>query len=216
MVELQCLALRKDSKMYKERIEAVLQQMEEVVIERDQAMASREELHTQCARSLQEKDELRKRVRELGEKADELQLQLFQCEGRLLATEARLKQQQQLDTLVLSSDLEDGSPRNSQEFSLPQDLEDTAQLSDKGGLPKGENLNPPFVSSQKEPLSLSPHDVGPSSGGEPPEKERRRLKESFENYRRKRALRKVQGSRQQGEGDHGNTTGSDNTDTEGS
>ncbi|KAL2782249.1 caspase recruitment domain-containing protein 9 isoform 1, partial [Daubentonia madagascariensis] len=36
MFELQCLALRKDSKMYKERIEAILQQMEEVAIERDQ------------------------------------------------------------------------------------------------------------------------------------------------------------------------------------
>ncbi|XP_021117357.1 caspase recruitment domain-containing protein 9 isoform X2 [Heterocephalus glaber] len=215
MVQLQCLALRKDSKMYKERIEAVLQQMEEVAIERDQAMASREELHAQCAQSLQDKDELRKRVRELGEKADELQLQLFQCEGRLLAAEARLKQQQ-LDTLVLSSDLEDSSPRNSQEkLSLPQDLEDDGQLSDKGGLAEGENPEQPFVSLRKEPLSLSPHDAGPSVGGEPPEKERRRLKESFENYRRKRALRKVQSSWQQGEGDRGNTTGSDNTDTEG-
>lgn len=36
MLELQCLALRKDSKMYKDRIEAILQQMEEVAIERDQ------------------------------------------------------------------------------------------------------------------------------------------------------------------------------------
>lgn len=36
MFELQCLALRKDSKMYKDRIEAILQQMEEVAIERDQ------------------------------------------------------------------------------------------------------------------------------------------------------------------------------------
>ncbi|XP_046321450.1 caspase recruitment domain-containing protein 9 isoform X1 [Marmota monax] len=131
MFELQCLALRKDSKMYKDRIEAVLQQMEEVAIERDQAMASREELHTQCARSLQEKDELRKRVRELSEKADELQLQLFQCESRLLAAEGRLKQQQ-LDTLTLSSDLEDSSPRNSQELSLPLDVEEDAQLSDRG------------------------------------------------------------------------------------
>lgn len=34
--ELQCMALRKDSKMYKDRIEAILQQMEEVAIERDQ------------------------------------------------------------------------------------------------------------------------------------------------------------------------------------
>lgn len=40
MFELQCLALRKDSKMYKDRIEAILQQMEEVAIERDQVGTS--------------------------------------------------------------------------------------------------------------------------------------------------------------------------------
>lgn len=65
-----------------------------------QAITSREELHTQYARSLQDKDGLRKRVRELGEKADELQLQLFQREGQLLAMEGRLKRQQ-LETLAL-------------------------------------------------------------------------------------------------------------------
>ncbi|EHB04826.1 Caspase recruitment domain-containing protein 9 [Heterocephalus glaber] len=211
MVQLQCLALRKDSKMYKERIEAVLQQMEEVAIERDQAMASREELHAQCAQSLQDKDELRKRVRELGEKADELQLQLFQCEGRLLAAEARLKQQQ-LDTLVLSSDLEDSSPRNSQEkLSLPQDLEDDGQLSDKGGLAEGENPEQPFVSLRKEPLSLSPHVrlLGSPQLCVP------LAAAALLGDRLKRALRKVQSSWQQGEGARGNTTGSDNTDTEG-
>lgn len=41
MFELQCLALRKDSKMYKDRIEAILLQMEEVAIERDQVGTSR-------------------------------------------------------------------------------------------------------------------------------------------------------------------------------
>ncbi|XP_001496266.1 caspase recruitment domain-containing protein 9 isoform X1 [Equus quagga] len=214
MFELQCLALRKDSKMYKDRIEAILQQMEEVAIERDQAITTREELHTQHARSLQEKDGLRKRVRELGEKADELQLQLFQCEGQLLAAEGRLKRQQ-LEMLVLSSDLEDSSPRNSQELSLPRDLEEDAQLSDKGGPADRESPEEPFAALQKERLSLTPKDAG-RSGGEPPEKERRRLKESFENYRRKRALRKMQHGWRQGEVDWENTTGSDNTDTEGS
>lgn len=63
-------------------------------------------------------------------------------------------------------------------------------------------------------ISPSPHDAG--LGSEPPEKERRRLKESFENYRRKRALRKTQDSWRHGEVDRDNTTGSDNTDTEGS
>ncbi|XP_036892562.1 caspase recruitment domain-containing protein 9 [Sturnira hondurensis] len=212
--ELQCLALRKDSKMYKDRIEAILLQMEEVAIERDQAISSREELHTQYARSLQDKDVLRKRVRELSEKADELQLQLFQCEGQLLAVEGRLKQQQ-LEMLLLSSDLEDSSPRNSQELSIPRDLEEDTQLSDKGGLPDPESPEQPFEALQKECLSLTPNGAG-LSGGEPPEKERRRLKESFENYRRKRALRKLQHGTRQGEVDWENTTGSDNTDTEGS
>ncbi|KAM9642635.1 caspase recruitment domain-containing protein 9 isoform 1-T2 [Trichechus inunguis] len=214
MFELQCLALRKDSKMYKDRIEAVLQQMEEVAIERDQAIAMREELHAQQARCLQEKDGLRKRVRELGERADELQLQLFQREGQLLAAEGRLKRQQ-LETLVLSSDLEDSSPRSSRELSLPRGLEEDTQLLDKGGRAEGQSLEQPFRALQKEQLSLTPNDTG-LSGGEPPEKERRRLKESFENYRRKRALRKMQNGTRQGEVDWENTTGSDNTDTEGS
>ncbi|XP_074218640.1 caspase recruitment domain-containing protein 9 isoform X1 [Camelus bactrianus] len=184
MFELQCLALRKDSKMYKDRIEAILQQMEEVAIERDQAIARQEELHAQQARNLQEKDALRKQVRELSEKADELQLQLFQREGQLLAAEGRLRRQQ-LETSVLSSDLEDSSPRNSQELSPPRDLEENAQLSDKGGQAIGESLEQPSVALQKERLSLTPDDAGLSSR-EPPEKEkgRRRLKESFENYRR--------------------------------
>nr|XP_045230100.1 caspase recruitment domain-containing protein 9 isoform X3 [Macaca fascicularis] len=306
MFELQCLALRKDSKMYKDRIEAILLQMEEVAIERDQAIATREELHLQHARGLQEKDALRKQVRELGEKADELQLQVFQREAQLLAVEGRLRRQQ-LETLVLSSDLEDGSPRSSQELSLPQDLEDT-QLSNKGGVRwesgrtqqrgpgrlrgswtsfpstrlwppsrggrgrrsrrwgsedqhvwpqpgtlelgdakppcrhRGEQTQEsssgtatislggcgrsggclagagspeqPFAALHQEQLSPTPHDAGLSSG-EPPEKERRRLKESFENYRRKRALRKMQKGWRQGEADQ-ETTGSDNTDTEGS
>ncbi|XP_045879705.1 caspase recruitment domain-containing protein 9 isoform X2 [Meles meles] len=213
MFELQCLALRKDSEMYKDRIEAVLRQMEEVASERDQAIATREELHAQHSQSLREKDALRKQVRELAERADGLQLQLFQREGRLRAVEGRLRRQQ-LDALVLSSDLEDSSPRNSQELSLPLDLE-AIQLSDKGGPADGDSPQQPFAALQEEQLSLTPNDAGPS-GGEPPEKERRRLKESFENYRRKRALRKLQPGARPAEADWETTTGSDNTDTEGS
>ncbi|XP_036272784.1 caspase recruitment domain-containing protein 9 isoform X1 [Pipistrellus kuhlii] len=212
--ELQCQALRKDSKMYKDRIEAILQQLEEVAIERDQAIASREQLHTQYARSLQDKDALRKQARELGEKADELQLQLFQREGQLLAAEGRLKRQQ-LEMLVLSSDLEDSSPRNSQELSIPRDLEEDGRLSDRGGQADGESPEQSLEALPRQRPLLTPNDAG-LGGGEPPEKERRRLKESFENYRRKRALRKMQPGPRQGEVDWENTTGSDNTDTEGS
>uniref|UniRef100_F7BSP6 Uncharacterized protein n=1 Tax=Monodelphis domestica TaxID=13616 RepID=F7BSP6_MONDO len=100
MFELQGMALRKDSKMYKERIEAILQQMEEVAIERDQAIMTREEFHLQYSNSLKEKDELRKQIRELGEKCDELQLQLFKKEGELLFMESKLKRLQ-LETPIL-------------------------------------------------------------------------------------------------------------------
>lgn len=38
-----------------------------------------------------DKDAYRKQIRDLGERCDELQLQLFQKEGQLLSTEAKLK-----------------------------------------------------------------------------------------------------------------------------
>lgn len=74
-----------------------------------QATLMREELHAQHARSLQDKDTLRKQVRELSEKVDELQLQLFQREGQLLAMEGKLRRQQ-LDVLILVG-LPRGPPR---------------------------------------------------------------------------------------------------------
>ncbi|XP_072489057.1 caspase recruitment domain-containing protein 9 isoform X2 [Notamacropus eugenii] len=214
MFELQGMALRKDSKMYKERIEAILQQMEEVAIERDQAIRTREEFHLQYSNSLKEKDELRKQIRELGEKYDELQLQLFKKEGQLLSVESRLKRLQSETTPLLSSDLDDSSPRNSQELTLPRDLEEDAQLSNKSHPDKERHLEQPFTTT-KEKLFLAQNGGG-LSNGDPQEKERRRIKESFENYRRKWAHRKVNHSTRQGEVDWENTTGSDNTDTEGS
>ncbi|XP_027725301.1 caspase recruitment domain-containing protein 9 isoform X2 [Vombatus ursinus] len=213
MFELQGMALRKDSKMYKERIEAILQQMEEVAIERDQAIMTREEFHLQYSNSLKEKDELRKQIRELGEKYDELQLQLFKKEGQLLSMESKLKRLQS-ETPILSSDLDDSSPRNSQELTLPRDLEENAQLSNKSHPAKERLLEQPFATT-KEKLFLAQNGGG-LSNGDPQEKERRRIKESFENYRRKWAHRKVHHSTRQGEVDWENTTGSDNTDTEGS
>ncbi|PKU38158.1 snrna-activating protein complex subunit 4 [Limosa lapponica baueri] len=94
MLELQCTSLRKDSQMYKKRIEAVLQQMEEVASERDQALLTREQFYAQYSKNLVERDAYRKQIRELGERCDEMQLQLFQKESQLLATEAKLKRLQ--------------------------------------------------------------------------------------------------------------------------
>ncbi|NXK36405.1 CARD9 protein, partial [Piprites chloris] len=116
MLELQCTSLRKDSQMYKKRIEAVLQQMEEVAAERDQALLTREQFHMQYSKNLVERDAHRKQIRELGERCDEMQLQLFQKESQLLATEAKLKRLQ-LELPTPTSDLDDTSSRDSQEVS---------------------------------------------------------------------------------------------------
>lgn len=112
--ELQCTALKKDSKMYKDRIEAILQQMDEVCLERNMAIATREQFHAQYTKSLQDKDALRKQLRELGEKYDDLQIQLIRREGKLLSLETKLKR---TESPALSSDADECSSRSSQEIT---------------------------------------------------------------------------------------------------
>uniref|UniRef100_F7EVZ8 Caspase recruitment domain family member 9 n=1 Tax=Ornithorhynchus anatinus TaxID=9258 RepID=F7EVZ8_ORNAN len=181
---------------------------------RNKAIMTREQFHLQYSQSLIEKDGHRKQIRELGEKCDELQLQLFTREGQLLSMESKLKRLQ-LETPNLSLDLEEMSPRNSQELTLPRSLDEDAQLSDKNCPTEVRLVHPSLAALEKDQLLVSPK-KGKVSNGEPPDKERRRMKDNFEHYRRKRALRKNQTSRHLGEVDRDNTTGSDNTDTEGS
>lgn len=73
-------------------------------------------------------------------------------------------------------------------------------------------LQPPsFISS---PLFFQFEECS-SAHEELSEKERRRMKDCFERYRRKRALRRAPAGRRP-EADWEPSTGSDNTDTEGS
>ncbi|KAM6336871.1 caspase recruitment domain-containing protein 9 isoform 6-T6 [Alca torda] len=137
MLELQCTSLRKDSQMYKKRIEAVLQQMEEVASERDQALLTREQFYTQYSKNLVERDAYRKQIRELGERCDEMQLQLFQKESQLLATEAKLKRLE-LELPTPTSDLDDTSSRDSQELTLHGHLDEDTQPAKKD-CPEGQN-----------------------------------------------------------------------------
>uniref|UniRef100_A0A670KER6 Caspase recruitment domain family member 9 n=1 Tax=Podarcis muralis TaxID=64176 RepID=A0A670KER6_PODMU len=167
MLELKCASLQNDAQIYQDRIEVILKQMEEVASERDQALLNQEGFHKQFSKSLMDKDLYRKQIRELGERCDELQLQLFQKEGQLLSTEAKLKRLH---------------------------LDPSAQV--------GPNSALRFQES-------SPLD------GDVAEKGRRRMKDSFEHYRRKRALRRAQKGKYYTV-DWENTSGSDNTDTEGS
>ncbi|XP_065275052.1 caspase recruitment domain-containing protein 9 [Emys orbicularis] len=210
VLELQCMSLRKDSRMYKDRIEAILKQIEEVAAERDQALLTREQFHMQYSKSLVDKDAYRKEIRELGERCDEMQLQLFQKEGQLLAAEAKLKKLH-LEPPTLTSDLDDVSPRSSQELSFHGNLDEDTLLSDKN---LSEGRDQQFSALESIQCLQSSNEGGPPNG-ELAEKERRRMKDSFEHYRRKRALRRVQKGRHH-EVDWENNTGSDNTDTEGS
>ncbi|XP_029768623.1 caspase recruitment domain-containing protein 9 isoform X3 [Terrapene carolina triunguis] len=213
VLELQCMSLRKDSRMYKDRIEAILKQIEEVAAERDQALLTREQFHMQYSKSLVNKDAYRKEIRELGERCDEMQLQLFQKEGQLLAAEAKLKKLHlEPPTLFQTSDLDDVSPRSSQELSFHGNLDEDTLLSDKKDLSEGRDQQ--FSALESIQCLQSSNEGGPPNG-ELAEKERRRMKDSFEHYRRKRALRRVQKGRHH-EVDWENNTGSDNTDTEGS
>ncbi|KAM6316216.1 caspase recruitment domain-containing protein 9 isoform 2-T2 [Podargus strigoides] len=212
MLELQCMSLRKDSQMYKKRIEAVLQQMEEVAAERDQALLTREQFYLQYSKNLVERDAYRKQIRELGERCDEMQLQLFQKESQLLATEAKLKRLQ-LELPTLTSDLDDTSSRDSQELTLHGHLDEDTQPT-KNDFPERQNQQFSTRESTLPPESPRFKECG-SANEELAEKERRRMKDCFERYRRKRALRRVPKDGQH-EADWENTTGSDNTDTEGS
>ncbi|XP_051492379.1 caspase recruitment domain-containing protein 9 isoform X3 [Apus apus] len=211
MLELQCTSLRKDSQMYKKRIEAVLQQMEEVASERDQALLTREQFYMQYSKNLVERDTYRKQIRELGERCDEMQLQLFQKESQLLATESKLKRLQ-LELPTPTSDLDDTSSRDSQELTLHSHLDEDTQQTKKDP-PEGQNQQFSTQESSLPPKSPSFKECG-LANEELAEKERRRMKDCFERYRRKRALRRARPERQH-EADWENTTGSDNTDTEG-
>ncbi|XP_075434993.1 caspase recruitment domain-containing protein 9 isoform X2 [Ascaphus truei] len=182
VLELQCTTLKKDSQMYKERIAAILQQMEEVCIERDQAMATREQFHAQYSKSLMDKDLYRKQLRELGEKCDDLQIQLYRREGQLLALETKLKR---LEAPTLSSDLDDVSSRSSQEITVhicPD--ENQQQQPDVSKQVKQEEFT-----ENLENESLPSQDQHSPMNGEAIDKGRRRIKKSFEDNRRKRALK---------------------------
>ncbi|XP_074911148.1 caspase recruitment domain-containing protein 9 isoform X5 [Buteo buteo] len=181
MLELQCTSLRKDSQMYKKRIEAVLQQMEEVASERDQALLTREQFYMQYSKNLVERDSYRKQIRELGERCDEMQLQLFQKESQLLATEAKLKSLQ-LELPTPTSDLDDTSSRDSQELTLHGHLDEDTQPTKKD-CPEGQNQQFSTRESSLPPNSRSFKECG-LANEELAEKERRRMKDCFERYRR--------------------------------
>ncbi|XP_030647704.1 caspase recruitment domain-containing protein 9 [Chanos chanos] len=119
VLEITCTVLKKDSQMYRDRLEDVLKQMDEIIRERDKAISYREEYHKENSKHLKDKDQYRKQIREMGEQCDELQVQLFRTQGEVLALQTRMRRQQY------------SSPVSSEDSSLPSSFEENMICEDE-------------------------------------------------------------------------------------
>ncbi|KAM9547403.1 caspase recruitment domain-containing protein 9 isoform 1-T1 [Salvelinus alpinus] len=208
VLELKCTTLKKDAKMYRDRMEDILKQMEEVIRERDKAIASREEYHQENSRCLQEKDQYRKKIRELGERCDELQVQLFRTEAEVMALQTRLH----INTC---------SPHDKSQTS-EEDCRDTLTEASSGDLQcQTSGEYDVCIALQVHPLCAegSPEDnisgERALSEDEPSDCSKPRERCNF-YYRRKRALRRSKATCKECKPCVlDNSSGSDNTDTDG-
>ncbi|XP_067430948.1 caspase recruitment domain-containing protein 9 [Thunnus thynnus] len=90
-LELRCAQLKGDARMYRQRNKQALRQLEEVIGERDKALASRAEQQEEARLLLQEKDQYREQVRQLAEQSDRLELLLVRSQGEELQLRTRLR-----------------------------------------------------------------------------------------------------------------------------
>ncbi|XP_053193734.1 caspase recruitment domain-containing protein 11 [Scomber japonicus] len=90
-LELKCSTLQKDCEMYRNRMDTISIQLEEVEKERDQAFRARDEAQHHFSQSLIDKDKYRKQIRELEEKSDELHIEMVRKEAKLVTLESRLR-----------------------------------------------------------------------------------------------------------------------------
>uniref|UniRef100_A0A3P8Y5K0 CARD domain-containing protein n=1 Tax=Esox lucius TaxID=8010 RepID=A0A3P8Y5K0_ESOLU len=90
-LELKSSTLQKDCEMYRNRMNTITIQLEEVEKERDQAFRSRDEAQHHFSQGLVDKDKYRKQIRELEEKSDELQIEIVRKEAKIVTLESRLR-----------------------------------------------------------------------------------------------------------------------------
>ncbi|XP_063043555.1 caspase recruitment domain-containing protein 9 [Engraulis encrasicolus] len=213
VLKLQCEMLQKDSKMYQDRMEDILNQMEQVMKERNKAMATREEYHKEIMQNLQEKDEYRKQIRELREKCDELQVQLLRTEGEVLSLQT---QQRRHHSIYQASDVDDSSLASSFEFK--------SQTSEEEGFIKAKKDLHSGVSRDHCPYVAAPADQGFPQDAKADGETKNTVKEdelpicrpraNF-YYRRKRALRAKTTADVNAPCKLDNSSESGNTDTDG-
>ncbi|XP_031422220.1 caspase recruitment domain-containing protein 11 isoform X3 [Clupea harengus] len=109
-LELKCSTLVKDCEMYKNRMNTIMVQLEEVERERDQAFKSRDDAQKQFSQCLIDKDKYRKQIRELEEKSDELHIEIVRKEAKIVNLESKLRR---------------FAKENGLEQSLPRDIPST-------------------------------------------------------------------------------------------
>ncbi|XP_036454192.1 caspase recruitment domain-containing protein 9 isoform X1 [Colossoma macropomum] len=224
-LELKCAILKKDSKMYCNRMGEILKQLDEVIKERDKAIAAREEYHQENCKSLQDKDRYRKQIREMREHYDELQVQLFRTQGEVVALQAKVRKQKHLQQTIATS--EESFYQSSLELKSQTSEEDMKERYDKAS---GISEDSQSATSGEYNVCISIKDPCPSEVKEEGFKERMFSEEELSagytlrtrynfHYRRKRALRtKATVKESVIECNHSildNTSGSDNTDTDG-
>ncbi|KTG04512.1 hypothetical protein cypCar_00002240 [Cyprinus carpio] len=169
-----CTMLKKDSKMYRDRMEDILKQLEEVIKERDKAICTREEYHLENSKNLQDKDQYRKQIREMGERYDELQVQLFRTQGEVLALHSKLRKQKNPIQV------------NSEESSLLSSFEMKSQTSEEESRERGEK----DMSEESQSQTSGEYNYSKRMFSEEETSANCKLKGKCNfHYRRKRALR---------------------------
>ncbi|XP_038841079.1 caspase recruitment domain-containing protein 11-like, partial [Salvelinus namaycush] len=105
-LELRSSTLQKDCEMYRNRMNTIIIQLEEVEKERDQAFRARDEAQHQFSQGLVDKDKYRKQIRELEERSDELHIEIVHKEAKIVTLESRLRR------LSKDTALDQSLPRN--------------------------------------------------------------------------------------------------------
>ncbi|XP_036828137.1 LOW QUALITY PROTEIN: caspase recruitment domain-containing protein 11-like [Oncorhynchus mykiss] len=120
-LELRSSTLQKDCEMYRNRMNTIIIQLEEVEKERDQAFRARDEAQHQFSQGLVDKDKYRKQIRELEERSDELHIVIVHKDAKIVTLESRLRR--------LSKD-------TATDQSLPRDIPPTVIAQVMGEEPK--------------------------------------------------------------------------------
>ncbi|KAG9349811.1 hypothetical protein JZ751_026164 [Albula glossodonta] len=130
-LELKCSTLVKDCEMYKNRMNTIMIQLEEVERERDQAFRARDEAQNQFSQCLVDKDKYRKQIRELEERSDELHIEIVRKEAKIVNLESKLRRLSKENGLDQSLPRDIPSTIISQTFGQPDPKKDE-QFDDSG------------------------------------------------------------------------------------